>query len=308
MADLKNELVWSHSRSKTFEGCPRAYWLTYYGSWGGWAGDAPAEVRAAYVQKKLTSRAMWIGTVVHGLAEEGLARARQGRPMGVEEAIGHARRRAREDVDGSASGWWLGRPAKRVGFREHYYGEAVTDADWAAAVAEIERQVAALHEHRIWKRLMSVPDRILEVEELRRFRVGDGEIYVALDVLVDDGRGGVVIIDWKTGEAHSDEVIAAQLGVYGLYATQELGVDATRIQALHVNVRHATETKHPVGPAEIEAARETIGRTLAEMRAKLRSVPENLADVADYPPVEEGDGRCRRCSFRRTCGREERPI
>lgn len=304
MGDLKNELVWSHSRGKAFEGCLRAYWLTYYGSWGGWDRSAPPQVREAYVQKKLTSRAMWTGTMVHGVAEAGLKRALDGDPMPLDEALGHAARNARTDIEDSATGRWLARPAKRVGFREHYYGEAVADTDWDAALAEIDRQIRTLYAHRIWRRLMQVPARVREVEELRRFPVGDGEVYVALDVLVDDGQGGVVIVDWKTGEAHSDEVIAAQLGVYGLYATQVLGVPDDRIRALHVNVRHDTETQHPVGPAEIAAARATVAESLAAMRAKLADVRGNVADADAHPQVPDGDPRCRRCSFRRTCGRE----
>lgn len=304
MGDLKNELVWSHSRARAFEGCPRAYWLTYYGSWGGWDAKAPPEVRDAYVQKKLTTRAMWTGTVVHGVAEEELGRLRTRRAVDLEEAVAGAVRKARRDVEDSASGRWLQRPARMTGFREHYYGEPVADADWDAAVAEIERQVRVLWDHRIWKRLMAVPERVLEVEQLRRFRVGDGEVYAALDVLVSDGRGGVVIVDWKTGGAHSDEEIAAQLGVYGLYATRVLGIAEDRVKALHVNVRHGTETQHPVGAAEIEAARLHIGASLAAMRARLADVDANVARMDDYPQVPQGDPRCGRCTFRRSCGRE----
>ncbi len=304
VADLKNELVWSHSRGRAFTGCARAYWLTYYGSWGGWDARSPPAVRDAYLQKKLTSRAMWTGTVVHGAAEGALKRLRFGQPLDVEEAVREAARQAREDIEGSRTGRWLERPARRTGFREHYYGEEVPPEAWDAAIAEIERQVRGLYVNRIFRRLAQVPERVMEVEELRRFRVGTTDVYAALDVLVADGKGGVVIIDWKTGEAHADDEIAAQLGVYGLYATQELGAPADKVKAMHVNLRHATETTHDVGPAQIEAAREEIASSVAAMRARLKNVAENLAEREDYPLVPEGDRRCRHCSFRRTCGRE----
>ena len=304
MAELKNELVWSHSRGRTFAGCPRFYWLSYYGSWGGWSSDAPAQARDAYLQKKLTSRAMWTGTVVHQVAEEVLRALVGGRSIPVDEAAGGAVRRAGQDIEGSRTGAWLQRPAKRAGFREHYYEENVDAAAWDAAIQEIERQVRGLFENRIFRRLQQVPDRVMEVEELRRFAVGDAQVYVSLDVLVSDGRGGVVILDWKTGAAHSDHEIAAQLGVYGLYATQELGVPEDRIQAMHVNLRHASETTHRVGATEIEAARAEIAADMATMRALLRDVPANLADPEDYPALPPGDPQCRGCSFRRSCARE----
>ncbi len=304
MAELKNELVWSHSRSRTFSGCARAYWYTYYGSWGGWSADAPAPARAAYIQKKLTTRAMWTGTVVHGAAEEGIRRVVSRRPLDVEAAVRNVVARARDDIEGSRSGAWLQRPARRTGFREHYYVEQADPTAFDAAVAEIERQARGLYENRIFRRIGQVPDRVMEVEELRRFRVGSTEVYAALDVLMADGTGGVVIIDWKTGEAHSDGEIAAQLGVYGIYATQELGVPIDRVKAMHVNLRHGTETVHAVGPKEIDAAREEIEASVSAMRGKLKDIAGNIADREEYPMVPEGDVRCRFCTFRRSCTRE----
>lgn len=305
MADLQNELVWSHSRARAFAECLRAYWFTYYGSWGGWDLAAEPRVRQAYLEKKLTTRAMWTGTVVHGIAEDVLRAARDGMPPDLESSRRRARNQARRDIEDSRSGRWEDRPARRTGFAEHYYGRPVEDADWEAAIAEIDRQVTVLWDHRIFRRLLQVPERIREVEDLRRFRVGDAEVYAVLDVLVDDGRGGVVIIDWKTGDAHSDEEIAAQLGVYGLYATQELRVPPDRVVALHVNVRHGTETRHAVGPGEMDAARVTIGAGVEKMRARLVDVEHNVAREEDHPPLDEGDRRCTWCNFRRVCGREK---
>jgi hypothetical protein len=304
VADLIRELVWSHSRARAFEGCRRAYWFAYYGSWGGWKASAPPEVRDAWVQKKLTSRSMWIGSVVHAVAEHALKRLRDGPgPVDVEDAVAGAVRGARRDVADSASGAWLQRPAQLVGFREHYYGEPVDEAAWEAAIAEIERQVRALWTARTFRRLHAVPERILELEELRRFAVGDVDVYVSLDVMVDDGRGGAVILDWKTGENHDHDDIAAQLGVYGLYATSERGLAPDRLVAMHVNVRHGTETLHPVGAAEIASARERIQTSTAAMRALLSDVAANEAERDAYPPLPVGDPACPRCGFRGICGR-----
>ncbi len=304
MADLVNELVWSHSRARAFSGCARAYWFAYYGSWGGWDAAAPVAARDAYVQKKLTSRSMWTGTVVHAVAERALRQVRDGFALGpVEMAVAGARSGARRDIEGSQDGSWLQRPARRVGFREHYYEQAPTEADWDAAIDEIERQVRGLWDNRLFQRLCAVPGRILELEDLRRFSVGNVDVYVVLDVLVEDGRGGVVILDWKTGEGHHDADIAVQLGVYGLYATQELAVPADRITAMHVNLRLGTESRHPVGAAEIHEAAARIASSSADMRARLLNVAENVAVAEDYPELPVGAPDCRYCSFRGVCGR-----
>lgn len=311
--DIQNELVWSHSRGRALHDCARAYWYTYYGSWGGWVADGDPAVRQAYVEKKLTSRPMWTGTVVHGIAETGLKRAMQDarrgavREWSLEEMRAAAHRTVNEDIVGSETGAWLERPARRTGFAEHYYALPVTHADWDAAADEIDRQVVNLHGNRIYQRLLVTAARIREVEELRRFAVGDpafgAQVYLAVDALVADGKGGVVIIDWKTGENHDDAEIGSQLGIYGLYATQELGVPEDQIVAMHVNLRHGTETRHPVGPVEIALARAAVLAGVAEMRAPLRDVANNLADKDDFPTVPEGSDRCRWCNFRRSCGR-----
>ena len=320
--DIQNELVWSHSRGRAFHDCKRAYWFNYYGYWNGWDAGAPAAVREIYLQKKLTSRAMWTGTVVHGIAEAGIKRAIDALASGnartrsegsdavwtLDDMRQAAFLKADADIRGSASGELKRRPSKRTGFTEHYYDLPVSDDDWKAVLDEIDRQVVNLHANRIYRRLLVTASRIREVEELRKFAVGSGperaEVYLAVDAMVGDGNGGVVIIDWKTGQNHEDAVIAAQLGVYGLYATQELGIPEDRITAMHVNLRHNTEARHPVGPAEISAAREAILTGMAEMRASLKDVAANTADKEEFPTLPEGSARCRWCNFRRSCGRE----
>lgn len=296
MAVLKNELVWSHSRAKTFQWCRRAYWYTYYGSWGGWEADAPEATRNAWLQKKLTAVPAWVGTLVHGIAENLLKEAMQGEKPIEEEAADRAVRTANRQIRESER--QLGRPGKATRFAEHYYDEKV---EWDPLVDEIERQVRGLFSNRIFRRLLEVPDRILEVEELRRFPVGDAEVYVSLDVLVSDGQGGAVILDWKTGESHKDEDIAAQLGVYGLYCAGPLGLDPSRLVAMHVNLRHATETRHPVGPAEVALAEQEIARSVAELRSVLTDVEKNVAGEDFFPLLPEGDPRCGSCRFRRSC-------
>ena len=54
MAELRNEFTWSKSRHEKFSECRRAYFYTYYGSWGGWEAETGSAVRELYVLKKLS--------------------------------------------------------------------------------------------------------------------------------------------------------------------------------------------------------------------------------------------------------------
>jgi hypothetical protein len=305
VGELRRTLSWSHSRARAFrEGCARAYWLTYYGSWGGWADDAPPEVREAWLQKKLTGRAAWIGVIVHDVASRGLVRAMRGEPEDAAAALVFADRTVRVQFARSRDGTWRRQTGReRVGLPEHYYGEPLPDDAEDAAAREVAALVEALHAHPFYRRMLAVPHKIAEQEVLREFLVDRDPVLASLDVLMWDGQGGAVIVDWKTGRHHEGADIAAQLGAYGLYAAQERGVPRDRIRAVHVNLRDGTTTTHAVGEREIEAARARIAEDMAAMRARLRDIPANEAAAEDYPLLPAGSTDCARCNFRGTCGR-----
>lgn len=304
MADFENTFSWSHSRRGTFERCPRQYWLTYYGSWGGWSPDSPPPVRQAYIQKKLTTRAMWIGTVVHDMAEGALKDLQAGRRPNPDYHIRKAMSRARSDIRESKSERWREWPSRVCAFQDHYYGLEPEPQVWDDALDVIEAQLQSFFERPTYRRLLQVPERLLEVEELTKVEVGDVPVWVKLDALVSDGRGGGVVIDWKTGAHHQTSVVAAQLGVYGLYCTLHHNIPADRIIAMHVNLRTGDRTQHPIDAAVLDQARADIQSSADAMRAKLVDLPSNTASRDDFPKLPEGDPGCASCAFRRSCERE----
>jgi len=303
MGELQNTFSWSHSRRGTFERCPRQYWLTYYGSWGGWKRDAPPAVREAYIQKKLTTRAMWIGTVVHDMAEGVLKDLQAGRRPNPDYHIRKALSRAASDIRESKSGRWREWPSRVCAFQDDYYEQPAPQDAWDEANAVIEAQLRGFFDKPTVRRLQQVPERLIEVEELTQVVVGDVPVWVKLDALVSDGRGGAVVIDWKTGKHHQTTVVAAQLGVYGLYCTMQHDIPADRIIAMHVNLRTGDRTQHPIDAEVLAQAKADIQASADAMRERLVDVPGNVADEADFPMLPEGDPTCAGCQFRRSCGR-----
>ncbi len=305
MGDLQNTFSWSHSRRGAFERCQRQYWLTYYGSWGGWNRDAPPAVRQAYIEKKLTTRPMWIGTVVHDMAEGVLEDLMAGRNPNPDYHIRKAMSRANSDLRESRSERWREWPSRVCAFQDHYYGQEPPPEAWDEALGIIEAQLRGFFECTTYKRLHQVPERLIEVEKLTKVDVGDVPVWVKLDALVSDGSGGAVVIDWKTGKHHQTSVVAAQLGVYGLYCTLLHDIPADRIIAMHVNLRTGDRTQHPIDDTVLEQARADIQASADAMRTKLVDLPGNLAREEDFPKLPEGDERCAGCAFRRSCGREQ---
>ncbi len=304
MAELQNTFSWSHSRRGTFETCLRRYYLNYYGSWGGWAQSAPDPVREAYIQKKLTTRPMWIGTVVHDMAEGVLKDLQGGRRPNPDFHIRRALSRARRDIRESEQERWRQRPSRITAFQDHYYKLEPPKGAWDEALQVIEAQVRGFFDEPTYKRLCQVPDKLLEVEELAQVEVADVPVWVKLDALVADGRGGAVVIDWKTGKHHQTEVIAAQLGIYGLYCNMRHGFAPDTIVAMHVNLRTGERSQHPVSPDTLDQTRADIRASADAMRQRLVDAAANQARAKDFPLLPEGSPACQRCSFRRSCGRE----
>ena len=310
MAQLENEFSWSFSRHSLFQECPRAYYFSYYGSWGGWHASAPQAARELYIQKKLTSRPMWIGNLVHDAAELALRDLQRGAWRDLGRLAESALQRAKREVSESERGANLKRPSKCTGFREHYYGDDLSPQDWQETLAEIERQIRGLADHDIYKRLFTVcvhekaPDKLVEIEELVKIDIDGVPVWVRLDALLKDDRVGYIVLDWKTGKAHVNDVIAAQLGVYGLYCVLHHGAREDKILAMHANLRDGSWATHEVNAASMAETRRLIRDSAESMRSALKDRNGNVAEIEDFPPLPEGSARCGWCPFRRSCDRE----
>ncbi|MFK7927980.1 MAG: PD-(D/E)XK nuclease family protein [Myxococcota bacterium] len=311
MADLKNEFSWSWSRHRAFESCLRRYYLQHYAFWGGWDPSSPA--REIYIQKRLNSRPQWIGLTVHEAAEWLLKQVRRGEFPTRERAVERFMRQARRRIEESERGLYRQRPKKSPGFVDHYYDLGTAPDVWEADLAEIERQVDGLFDNDVFLRLSRVPERIVEIEELQQMRVGDVPVWVSLDVLVGDGEGGFVVIDWKTGREHNPETVAKQLGVYGAYVLDRYFGQApgdpgelalNRVRAMYVNTRENSYETRDLTKEMLDSTVATVRDSAALMRTKLVDVSQNVAQEGDFPMVEEDSAECRRCHFRRQCGRE----
>jgi hypothetical protein len=301
MGDFRNKFSWSWSRRGTFEQCKRKYWLNYYGYWGGWSRESEPRQRELYVQKNLTTKPMWLGNCVHDAAEWALLALDRDQFIDCDEMVRRVLIRAKGDIASSESGDNFRDPKRKCGFQEHYYG-GDKEVEWGPTLEEIERQVRNLYINPIFCRMFHVPERVREVEELHLEKLAGFPVYVKLDALMDDGTGGLVIIDWKTGKRHDADVVARQLGVYGLYARDILGVTAHKLKMVHVNLRDNKFDTHDISEEMLLEAAATVASSANAMKALTSS--ENEAQESDFPKLPEGDKACTFCNFRRDCGRE----
>ena len=305
VGELKNTFTWSYSRHGVFDECKRKYWLNHYGMWGGWARQGvPERTREIYIQKNLATIPMWIGTVVHDAAEACLKSLVRRRLPQRERVLEQALSRARRDIQESREGAWRWDPKRKGAFQLHYYDLAEEPDHFAEALDTIRAQIENLLESRIYRQMARYPERILEVEELLSIDVGGVSVWVKLDGLMRGKDGGVVVVDWKTGKSHSSASVDRQLGVYGLYALQRWVQEPEQIKAMHVNLREDEFRVFTMDQTQLDQTAAFIAESAGGMRALLQPYGENVALEEDFPMREEGDPRCARCRFRRTCNRE----
>ncbi len=307
MADLQNEFSWSKSRHEKFAECRRAYFYTYYGSWGGWEAANGSEVRELYVLKKLSSRWQWSGSIVHSALKQLLQRARAtGDFLPLDKVLERTRAKARAEWASSREKVYWREPSRIVGLVEHEYGEPVPDADWKRLYEQVvEGGLRGFYASPTFEEIRRTPrDRWLTVDELDSWEFEGTKIWVAIDFAYRDADGRVQVLDWKTGKERG--VDHTQVGVYALYAQGKWGVPAEAVLGGLVYLVAADGAAERVSvaadPAALDTCRGAMRTSISGMRAALEDPARNLARLAAFPQLEARDS-CRRCPFRRPCGR-----
>jgi PD-(D/E)XK nuclease superfamily len=308
MAELANEFSWSKSRHDKFAECRRAYFFAYYGSWGGWEAAPGSSVRELYVLKKLSSRWQWAGSVVHGALKQVLARARvTGDLVPLDRVLQRTRARARAEWAGSREKSYWREASRIVGLLEHEYGEAVADADWKRLYEQVvEGSLRSFYGSEVLEEILATPRKDwLVVDELDAWDFEGTKIWVAVDFAYRGKDGLIHVLDWKTGKERGVDHV--QVGTYALYARQKWSVPEDGIAGgLVYLVGNGTPGGERVtvaaDPATLEACRAEMRGSIERMKASLSDPARNLAAEDAFPRQDDRDS-CRRCPFRRPCGR-----
>ncbi len=303
MAELKNELKWSHTRQRRWDTCRRLYYLAHYAHWNGWRRDASPLQRTCYILSKMVSLPMFAGDVVHRIAEKALKDLRAGHTRSIDAWTEEARRLLNEGWQQSRAGKWREDPKRNTLLFEHYHRLPVGEADVARTRERVLGCVERLFAGPMWQRIReSDPARWRSIEELAELRVGAFGAWVKIDFAFDDADGLCRLVDWKTGreeENHRDQLMA-----YALWARQAWDVTPERIRLDAVYLREGqVETVTPEAGA-LEAAGQRIAGVCRAMEAACDDPRENTATVENFPMTDDRR-ECARCFFQSVCYREE---
>jgi hypothetical protein len=300
MADLVNTFSWSRSRDGMFQDCRRRYFYHYYGSWGGWADDAPADARRLYVLKQLTGRQGWAGRVVHQAIEMALKALHAGTELPERWLLEETVRRMREEWRFSRAGGYRERPKGDVALFEHEYGVAVSDASWQVLREHVLRCLRNFHRLPLWSDIRQTPrERWILIEDVRAFDFEGTPVYAAPDFGYWTTSDRLALVDWKTGHPNPEET-AVQLGGYALYARDILEVLPGQVDLLEVNLRAGEVSVHPWDEARLDDIRSRLRLSIRGMKAWLRDPQANVGVLEDFERTE--DLRlCRWCNFKAVC-------
>ncbi|WP_315767185.1 ATP-dependent DNA helicase [Bradyrhizobium sp. SZCCHNR2012] len=148
----------------------------------------------------------------------------------------------------------------------------------------------------------------LNFEPEREFEtlLADEKLLVSgtIDVLRLDDPPRVTIIDFKSGDAKGQtgsgltkELMATQIGVYGLAAKHELEYDPQKGMVRYIGERDPTQREMPVDLSE---------KDLVEVRGRLVETAKKIRDRDFHQgPTELAKGRCGDCDFFLICDRPE---
>lgn len=318
-----NDLTWSVSRSRLFRSCPRAYYYQYYGSWGGWSYQAPAQARLLYLLKQMTSFPLWGGDVVHRLIKKTLLTFQETRQIpSLAQLQEEARQALNQGWQESRKGLWKQDPKGRTNLFEHYYGEegeTVSPEQIQALRTKVFDAMEGFLSCGVLEALAPLPvGQWGSVDRLDTFVAGELppmgnapalplKVWCALDLSYQDSQGLLHILDWKTGSEHREE-LRLQLSCYALYALETWNVPLERISLEGVFLNDAGRISHyEISPETLVTAREQILKSANAMRAKLQDPLQNTTQEEDFPCTSD-PRNCSRCPFRKVCPLFQDPM
>lgn len=295
---FRNEFSWSKSRDSLFKECHRKYFFNHYGFWNGWIASEDDRTKRIYYLKRLATKELWMGSVVHELIEYILRRFRIGKEVRLSHALAILRKRMESDFEISKMKEYTGFMSKAHRFFEDEYGIEISDEERRVLFEKAEKCVTNFFNSDIFMEIRQSPvEDWITLEDFLSFDFDSTKVYLSIDFAMKVG-DKIILFDWKTGgERRADYEL--QLSLYALYVADKFGIAADKIEAKMFYLAIDKVDSFSVDKERLESAEGYLKNSILEMKKLLIDVSENEAVEEDF--VRNKGYWCSRCNFRKVC-------
>jgi len=295
---FRNEFSWSKSRDGLFKLCKRKYFFNHYGFWNGWIASEDDWIKRIYYLKKLATKELWVGSIVHETIEFVLRKFRDGEEIRLGYALAILKKRFESDFDSSRLKEYTGFKSFAHKFFEHEHDIDISEDEKRGLKVKAELCVTNFFNSDVFMeiRKSNVKDWIA-LEDFLSFDFDGTRVYLSIDFAMKKG-DKIVLYDWKTGQERMAD-FDLQLSLYALYVAEKFGIAASDIETKIFNLAIDKVDSFKIDDARLDEMRKYVKGSVLGMKKLLRDVTENEAVEEDF---EKSEGYwCSRCNFRKVC-------
>ena len=294
---------WSYSRRNMLEQCPRKYYYQYYGSKTKKSNIDPQKDKLLFL-KGLQNRYLRTGSLLHLVIRTYLKKIQQGEQWSLDRLLSWARKMYWID-------WEFSRkyePGTEIPGGDHsptlllefYYG--LPDAELICSEAENQLTIALTNfmESQNFARFReSAYQTSTEIEKHIRLKEGRFALNGTVDLIYweDDT---VVIVDWKTGSAGSNDD-SLQMLAYAWWAKQRFGIPPNQIAVHLAYLTGDTVSTYSISEKDLTRVEAKILQDLEQMQTAHRWGQQWTADA--FTPYAQPKV-CDLCQFQGICPKE----
>ena len=310
---MVNTFSLSISQMDKFQSCPRAYWFSRYGSWGGWMENAPERTKEIYRLKNLTGVYLWTGNRVHEAIQDILSGFQKTghwpeEDVVIKDFLDKLRKDYRQSANATPGSPFQKGTVRLIEHDDPY--RAIDASTWKSVTDRAIFCVRGFFSSAALKEIRSAveeegPEAIVrkdDVLETLPIQVDARTIpvYVTIDMLLKKDNH-YLVVDWKTGKP-KDENHERQTALYAAFVVKKF---ETKPENVSFALSYLAFTPGILDKAHTDEKR--IERVFGEVKDSARSIlsciddPDEGVAREDRFKAKPSRWKCAGCEYRRVC-------
>lgn len=300
---FQNNFSWSKSRDSLFKECQRKYYFNHYGFWNGWDSQADEIAKKIYYLKKLKTKEIWVGQLVHEVIEYILKKHKIGEKISLSHGMAILKRKLEGEYRESLVKKFTQYTSKLNKLFEHEYNLEITEEEKQKIFEEAGKCLLNFYNSDSFMEIRNTPvENWILLEDFLSFDFEGDTIFLSIDFAMEKD-GKFILYDWKTGKERTAD-FDLQMMLYSFYVKEKFGIKEKNIIARIFNVSIDKVDDFVVDSEKLDLAKNYMRESIREMKEKLSSVSDNSAQEENFPRVHEDQELkypCARCNFRKIC-------